>query len=216
MNTIRQIICSLLDQPSILSVKKDAPVPFLKSTKIDGKLSRNVIGKEKSVKENGFVRDFLWDLLDCDTLFPPSPPPSYCINDADCNAEGGERCKEGTCVDDPAHCANSGCPDNYTCNVETGTCDFAPECTTHADCDGINTGELCLNRQCTVPEFCLDGLGPTIGCAAGWTCIGGECVKVDCSIIQPSNSAVCCETPVAFEANKTRCCSYNPAYPGCP
>ena len=164
-----------------------------------------------AIKEKGIVGNFLWDLLNCASLEPPAHG-DYCIDNDDCNT--GEKCKEGTCLVDPSDCNNSGCEEHHDCNVETGECEFVPECSSHLDCDQINAGELCLNRVCEIPDVCV-ALTPTIGCANGWSCIENKCVKIDCSTVNNDNKLVCCTTPLAFQENEVECCSYNPGFPGC-
>lgn len=163
-----------------------------------------------AVTSNGFIADSIWNFLNCESFEPPSV--EYCIDDDDC--ETGERCKEGNCLVDPTHCSNTGCDENYECNEETGDCEFVPECSSHLDCDQINAGELCLERICKVPEYCIQ-ITPTIGCAAGWTCIDGQCTKVDCGTVNTSNKEVCCTTPLAFRENEIQCCAAFPSLPGC-
>ena len=205
MQSITSFICSIIK-------------PFVSQQDVASRDETKIVVKGKLpkksgapvVKANGFIADSIWDFLNCDSQEPP--PSDFCIDNNDC--ETGERCKEGSCLTDPTHCSNSGCDENYECNEETGACNFVPECISHSDCDQIDAGELCLQRLCTKPEYCVP-IAPTVGCAAGWTCVDGDCTKLDCSIVDSGNKDVCCTTPLAFNENEVQCCSAYPALPGC-
>jgi hypothetical protein len=214
MRAIRSFICSFLTEPAgtlDLGTKHPGNVK-ISSKPVLGmdRLITNKINDTKIRKE--IFNDALWNLLDCSGLKPPSS--DFCVSNDDCDASIGERCKEGECTVDVSHCAVTGCDEHYTCDEETGKCEFVPECTEPSQCNPVVTGELCLESVCRMPSPCVESLGP-MACAPTWACKGGTCIKESCDIINELNKGTCCETPAAFELNKALCCAYNPAYPGC-
>lgn len=207
MESIRSLICSLIGKQSLETITPEG-IGLQELRSEAAKIMKNIPRKTQFSS----ISKFFYDIFNCKDFFPE--PPGFCIDNGDCDP--GSSCKQGTCVSDPGNCVNAGCPDEgYQCDEGTGNCYFVPECETNAECDSIEGGETCIKSVCKVPPICISGIGVDI-CAPTWECIGGECKKADCSVIDSSNKYPCCNNDAAFSTNQASCCLYSPSDPRCP
>ena len=155
------------------------------------------------------------------------PDEPECFSDEECFDVMGAPaiCDEGRCVE--VECVFDGqCPPNFTCDLETNSCQLAVECVRNTDC---RPGEICQDGQCVeevgdclrdnecgADQICEENacVAPS-GCAVetdcgddSFECVAGNCIPRptcnndnDCSFGIPG--VVCsadgfCEALVGF------------------
>lgn len=120
----------------------------------------------------------------------PTGPKPQCSRDADCSANAGSKCLDGTCVLPADQCTDgTQCPGTSQCvqGACTPSCNASTPCPTGYACDlakGVCTGntnpcstaENCSAGQACVEQHCVAPCGAGNTCPTGLVCVAGGCI----------------------------------------